>query len=44
MDRNENLKIMIRKYFEQEHSGVKAETEEVITTTTKTTTAAAICI
>jgi hypothetical protein len=30
MDRNENLKTMIRKYFEQEHSNVEAETEEVI--------------
>lgn len=29
-DRNENLKIMIREYFEQEHSNVEAETEEVI--------------
>ncbi|PNF41052.1 hypothetical protein B7P43_G07676 [Cryptotermes secundus] len=27
-DRNENLKIMIREYFEQEHSNVEAETEE----------------
>jgi hypothetical protein len=30
MERNENLKGMIRKYFEQEHSDVEAETEEVI--------------
>jgi hypothetical protein len=30
VDRNENLKIMIRKYFEQEHSDVEAETEKVI--------------
>jgi hypothetical protein len=30
MDRNENLKIMIRKYFEQEHSNVEADIEEVI--------------
>jgi hypothetical protein len=34
VDRNENLKIMIRKYFEQEHSDVEAEMEEVIITTT----------
>ena len=30
VDRNTNLKIMIRKYFEQEHSAVEAEMEVVI--------------
>jgi hypothetical protein len=30
VDRNTNLKIMIRKYFEQEHSTVEADTKEVV--------------
>jgi hypothetical protein len=30
VDRNENLKRMIRKYFEQEQSIVEAQTKEVI--------------
>jgi len=30
VDRNTNLKIMIRKYFEQEHSIVEADMKEVV--------------
>jgi hypothetical protein len=30
VDRNTNLKIMIRKYFEQEHNTVEAEMKEEV--------------
>jgi hypothetical protein len=30
MDRNENLKILIRKYFEQEQNIIEAEKKEVL--------------
>ena len=42
VDRNTNLKIMIRKYFQQEHSIVEADMKEVVVVVVVAVSAAVI--